>query len=114
MPDFTCIQCGSSFFRFPSQAAKGASYCTRSCQQAARRGRPLGEWAAREERACAECGQPFTKRLTELTRERGKFCSKACYHRSKVGTVRIEKSGLRQRTYVHVPDDEATRIRFRQ
>lgn len=65
---FTCVTCGATFYRKPSDRAKN---CSRACQFAAQ--------IQGTERLCLTCGTPFTTRPSEIRKGGGKFCSHPCY-----------------------------------
>lgn len=66
--EYTCVACGSTFFRYTSQTGK---YCSMACKrQAQRKVQP---------QACQQCGTIFTPPATTTN---SKFCSVECRNAS--------------------------------
>jgi hypothetical protein len=66
----SCAQCGEAFA--PERPER--KYCSRTCTHLAARGQRMRGRALN----CAECGQPFYAKDSQLGRGR-KYCSRACY-----------------------------------
>ena len=91
----TCLQCGTVFERFPSQA-KAARFCSFSCKgkhlmaHKDQSGENNPSWkGGRAKFTCAQCGKVFEDYLRNDGRKDRTLCSKACEGESKKRRVKI-------------------------
>ena len=108
-----CEQCGKTYHRSGILARISAKYCSHECRLIATKspeywtswGRHIRDKAVkkasqawsrkhREDRTCSQCGKQYSTRLFRPQ----KFCSTACYNKSKVG-----KAFYRAPTPTHCP-----------
>lgn len=99
----TCLTCGKTFMRFPSDIARGrGKYCEQACQTAAMR--------KGVERVCLQCGDTFPSTPNAVAAGGGRYCSTLCRtaaQRKKVTaacetcgrTVERKPSSIRGRTF---------------
>lgn len=99
---FVCVQCNKEFSVYPSVAAKGAKYCSRPCQQEARRGMKLGNRVARERLTCGHCGNQFEYLPCQMNHGRGLYCSQNCYWIAKNGKPLTERHERIENGYVYL------------
>src|ERR1700722_16986005 len=72
-PNYSCLQCGLRYYRYPSSFKKNRDLtCSRTC--AARYFRDKGTW-----KTCPVCSTQFYQRLSVAKLGYGNYCSHACW-----------------------------------
>lgn len=74
-----CEQCGKEFWVRPSRIEKGVRYCSRECQEAARKEKRITK-------ICKHCGQAY-----EVTQahKNSKYCCRECHDKSQVQRMKV-------------------------
>jgi len=68
-----CLMCGNEFNAEPSEAKRGAKFCSRKCYERYRHNFPHKNW---QTRICEICGKAFN--FYPTVREHARFCSLKC------------------------------------
>jgi hypothetical protein len=79
--NYSCLVCGETFSRFPSQKKGKKLFCSHSCYWKWLKGKPSLKKKGKDEK-CSICGEFFYSPLKSHSQ---KFCSQDCYWKSMKG-----------------------------
>lgn len=74
-----CEECEKEFWVSPSRLSRGVKYCSRECQERARKKKRI-------KKTCEECGAEY---IVTQSHQESRYCSVACYDKAQINRVKV-------------------------